>query len=228
MSAVKRILFGLVLLASTASAKTWRDEKDWEFGLHPGAAIAAGSYRHLAMSGFMLGGSIAYNVSDLVVAGVEGGYVFGHRMRGTTRDPLYLDLDADGTRDEIPFKSNVRDYIGWAGPMVKFGPWLHVGAESRWKPYMIGGFGFYHERLGRGELELTGGATSNGTQIVPGTKIQVTQPGAAYFGWDGGVGFEVEIDENGGIGAEARWRTFYRHGEDYKALVPSLRLLYYF
>lgn len=218
-----KTLLLLLLLSAPAAASSWRQDNDWEFGLHPGAAVPAFSYRHLAMGAFALSGDVGYKALDWLVVGLDGGYVFGHHLRGTTREPLWLDLDRDGTRDEIPFTSNVRDYIAWVGPMFKVGPWL----ADTWKPYAVAGCGVYNERFSIGQLDMSG-RTSNGTLVPPGAKQDIRIKNANYFGFDGGIGFEVKIDENGGIGAEARYRRFFRRGEDYEALMPSLRLLYYF
>lgn len=218
----------MLLGAGTASASTWRaDDLSWEFGLHPGAAVAGGEYRHTSLSSFQLAGSAGYSVLEWLVMGIEGGHVFGHKLRGTTRAPITLDLDRDGVNDVLRFDSTIRNSVTYGGGFFKLGPWLNVGAEGKWKPYAVLGAGLYHERQRAGNLLITGGRTSSGIDVAA-QDVHYGPHRYTSFGVDGGVGFEVKIEDNGGIGAEARYRRFFRRGADYEALAPTLRLLYYF
>ena len=206
----KRIVFFsccFLGLSSFVSAETGK----WSIGLHPGWGIPTGKTKDSTKNSFALDASADCQLTNGVSAGLELGYSFGHKLKGTF--PVDT-LDA-------PFTSNIKTAILQVTPVIK----LSI-SQMKFHPYVLAGAGLYHLRQTSGKVTFTG-RTSGGVDLT-GISADVESSNNSYFGMNGGVGFLYGFTDNFQSGVDVRYHQIFAPDDDAKYFLPSLRLNYVF
>lgn len=199
----------------------------FDLGLSPGWAIPVGTAGDYLKTSFVLNVTGAYQFDDYASAGLEVGWQFKHSVTGNTKYPeLARDYNNDGFVDHVPFGSNMRDTILHLTPFLKVGPWLEAFGY-RWRPFMLAGAGLYEESVSSGRIVVSGNDERSGNGIGP-VNIDRDSSVNAFFGFNVGPGFEVQIEDNAAIGFDLRYSRVFRPIAAFDFIEPSIRILYLF
>jgi hypothetical protein len=176
----RRILLAVALavIVTTPSAHA-----SWLIGADAGVGIPTGTFSDLWGSGFSGGISASYLVNPRFAAGVD----ISHSKFGTTSDyQALLDFIDPGASD---------DFTSWQYG-VHGDYMIPVGSESKFSPYVVGGFGFYSVK---------------DKYDSPTNADELTQ---TAFGIRGGLGCDYWISPTFGLGLDANYNDTFTNEDD--------------
>ncbi len=198
----------------------------WDMSLNPGWAIPIGTTGSLLGKSLDLQLTVGYQFHQWLTGGVELGYQTSHKVQGVTAGPMAADFGRDGVLDSVPFGSDVTEKYLRFTPFIKVGQWLDVVAY-RFRPYLISGLGLYQQWFNSGTVTINGNDSVSGHLVGPIIN-PVRSAGNAYFGFNAGGGFDIQVDETASVGFDLRYSQVCRPLYNAQFLTPSIRFLYLF
>jgi opacity protein-like surface antigen len=216
----------LTALPSFASVNEGYRVGRWEVSLNPGVAIPLGATSDEMSNSGVVQLVAGYQFNEYLNFGAELGWQFNHRWGGQTAGQFAQDFDKDGIDDRAPFSSNIHEKILGLSPAVKLGQWVDV-LSYKFRPYLTMSAGFYHAWTNSGTTVVQGNDQISGKLVGPIITTYDTSSNS-YFGFSGGGGLDILVDENAAVGFDLRYSRITKPYEDLEFLTPSLRISYLF
>ncbi|MBI5244261.1 MAG: porin family protein [Elusimicrobia bacterium] len=194
----KAFIAGAVMLG-VAMPSLAAETGKWTVGLHPGYAAIIGSEltKDFMKNSFALQASAEYQFHKMLSAGLEAGYILGHKMEGKNRG--------------YGFTSDIKLPVCQITPFIRASKALEGGIT----PYAVFGMGYYHNPRKEGTMTYAYDAQPGPLAVEK----------ADWFGFNLGGGVQMPVMEKFLVGLDFRFHNLTkRHDAPIQYFLPSLRL----